>query len=398
MAAATPEGDGCPNRRHEEDRVQQAELAAEEVAYVPQGWLPGLSDPRSVGDMEVGNPTMLAIPNQHRQGANHIDQQGQVGSRATQVFARRRPEREEHRPAEQLEQLSVFAQETKSHPQADPQPFPGPRAILHRPPTRQHGRRPEQDGQGIDGHEHPANGHQRSGGDDEQQEEPGAGVDLAGKESKGDQTDDCGDDRGKEPHTEGGVAPQVRPEELHVSDEGGLAVIREREVFRPEPLVGFVLAELNGSAGDVGEPGQQANGDPEIAEAKPMLIHRGVWRARCFGPLLARSWALTGRSAGSLSSFGGEGQGEEVVLLSAHARSTSGRTRWKGGGPPLPDLLLQRRRGSITCSWLILIRFAAHSWIEQGRHLLPPERKPLCPGPSPERVQGPDARSRVTRA
>src|ERR1035438_3152350 len=56
MAAATPEGDGCPNRRHEEDRVQQGELAAEEVAHGPPGWLPGLSHPR-IGSNTAQQPS-----------------------------------------------------------------------------------------------------------------------------------------------------------------------------------------------------------------------------------------------------------------------------------------------------------------------------------------------------
>jgi hypothetical protein len=57
---------------------------------------------------------------------------------------------------------------------------------------------------------------------------------------------------------------------------------------------------------------------------------------------------LTGRGTVSLSSFGGEGQGEEVVVLSQHARDMGAATRWKaaanrsiekGEGPPLPSPL-----------------------------------------------------------
>jgi hypothetical protein len=58
----------------------------------------------------------------------------------------------------------------------------------------------------------------------------------------------------------------------------------------------------------------------------------------------------------SLSSSGGEGQGEEAVVLSQHARYKGAGTCWnaadrsveKGDGPPLPDPLLQRRRGRST--------------------------------------------------
>jgi len=65
---------------------------------------------------------------------------------------------------------------------------------------------------------------------------------------------------------------------------------------------------------------------------------------------------LTGRGVISLSSFGGEGQGEEVVVLSQHARDIGAAIRWKvatnrrienSEGPPLPDLL-QGRRGRTT--------------------------------------------------
>jgi hypothetical protein len=66
---------------------------------------------------------------------------------------------------------------------------------------------------------------------------------------------------------------------------------------------------------------------------------------------------LTGRDAVSLSFFGGEGQGEEVVVFRQHARQLGAATRWKvatnrsienGDGPPLPSPLLQRRRGRTT--------------------------------------------------
>jgi hypothetical protein len=52
---------------------------------------------------------------------------------------------------------------------------------------------------------------------------------------------------------------------------------------------------------------------------------------------------FTGRSAVSLSSFGGEGQGEEVVVFNRHARDMVAATRWNvatnrgiENGPPLP--------------------------------------------------------------
>ena len=74
-------------------------------------------------------------------------------------------------------------------------------------------------------------------------------------------------------------------------------------------------------------------------------------------PLFKRISVLTGRCAGSLSSFGGEGQGEEAVVLSQHVKYLSAATRWNvasnrslndGDWPPLPNPLLQRRRGRIT--------------------------------------------------
>jgi hypothetical protein len=52
--------------------------------------------------------------------------------------------------------------------------------------------------------------------------------------------------------------------------------------------------------------------------------------------------------------------------------------------------------GKVGCFGLLV--FVAHGWVEQGWHSLPPERKPLLSGPSPERVQGPDSHRRVTPA
>jgi hypothetical protein len=67
--------------------------------------------------------------------------------------------------------------------------------------------------------------------------------------------------------------------------------------------------------------------------------------------------AATGFGTASLSSFGGEGQGEEVVVPNQHAGHIDAATHWKvsahrsienGKGPPLPNPLLQRRRGRTT--------------------------------------------------
>ena len=59
--------------------------------------------------------------------------------------------------------------------------------------------------------------------------------------------------------------------------------------------------------------------------------------------LLARISVLIGRGAVSLSSLGGEGQGEEAVVFSRHARDVGAATRWNvatnrgtENGPPLP--------------------------------------------------------------
>src|ERR1017187_9094052 len=63
---------------------------------------------------------------------------------------------------------------------------------------------------------------------------------------------------------------------------------------------------------------------------------------------------LTGCGAVSLSSFGGEGQGEGVLVLDQRARCigaaiwgnvTRNRNIAYGDGPPLPTPPLQRRRG-----------------------------------------------------
>jgi hypothetical protein len=92
--------------------------------------------------------------------------------------------------------------------------------------------------------------------------------------------------------------------------------------------------------------------------------------------LLTRISVLTGRGAVSLSSFGGEGQGEEVVVLSQHARFIGAATRKniatnrgieKGGGPPLPDPLLARRRGRTTRPLLKAARWVRGRGAGYGR-------------------------------
>ena len=85
-----------------------------------------------------------------------------------------------------------------------------------------------------------------------------------------------------------------------------------------------------------------------------LLPRRG---GRTTRPLLASARKTQRPSAVSLSSFGGEGQGEEVVILSEHPKYTGAATRLRvtpnhsignGTGPPLPNPLLQRRRGRTT--------------------------------------------------
>jgi hypothetical protein len=67
--------------------------------------------------------------------------------------------------------------------------------------------------------------------------------------------------------------------------------------------------------------------------------------------LHTRKSRLTGGGAVSLSSFGGEGQGEEAVFLNQRARYITAAPRWKAvmnrsiencHEPPLPHPLLQR--------------------------------------------------------
>ena len=81
--------------------------------------------------------------------------------------------------------------------------------------------------------------------------------------------------------------------------------------------------------------------------------------------LHTRIMVHTGSGTVSLSSFGGEGQGEEVVVFSQHARYIDETTHWKatpnpsiqnGNGPPLPIPLLQRRRGGTPGSMLASAR------------------------------------------
>src|ERR1035437_9366100 len=74
--------------------------------------------------------------------------------------------------------------------------------------------------------------------------------------------------------------------------------------------------------------------------------------------LFTRISALTGRGAASLSSFGGEGQGEEAVFHQP-AKAIATAASWHAAtigsfdnGPPLPSPLLQRRRGRRTTSSL----------------------------------------------
>ena len=57
---------------------------------------------------------------------------------------------------------------------------------------------------------------------------------------------------------------------------------------------------------------------------------------------------LAGCNAVSLSSFGGEGQGEEAVALDIPASWRRTPLEEKQPGPPLPNPLLPRRRGGST--------------------------------------------------
>ena len=108
---------------------------------------------------------------------------------------------------------------------------------------------------------------------------------------------------------------------------------------------------------------------------------------------LPRLSVLTDRAV-SLSSFGGEGQGEEVVVLSQHARYIDAATRWmvptnhsheKGDGPLAPEPRLARelpripplpfRRGEGWGEGSVL----APVGLRQKNSLGPPLPSPLLP-------------------
>src|SRR6266403_441971 len=80
LADPAPEGNRRPNHPDKEHRVQQSNLAAEELEEKLQSWLyfPWPAQIGPVRQVLYCWPVPLGVPNQHRQGTNPIDQQSQI--------------------------------------------------------------------------------------------------------------------------------------------------------------------------------------------------------------------------------------------------------------------------------------------------------------------------------
>ncbi len=335
MPAPAPEDDGRPEHADEKDRVQQARLGRQEFPQVAERRFPGLPHMRIAGHVREGNPVVLHIPNHHRHGEEQVQRQRPVRPGAAQLLAGRGPQDEENRPAKPLEQRRVFAEEPQAHPKPYPEPITSLRVFLDRPPTRQHGQRPEQHRQGIDRHEHRADRHERGGGSNQQQEEPGAGVDLSGEEPEQDAAENGGDDGGEKAHAQRSIAPNRGAQKLRISNQRRFAVIGQGQVLGPQPLIRFVLAQLDGAAGNIRQARQQQHPKPDAADPQPVLVQRDLRRTK----------------AGLRQPFGG-----------------------------------RKRRGLL---FFTLGRLRAHCRNQQRRHPGPPKRKPFPACPAPERVERP---------
>ena len=184
-------------------------------------------------------------------GANRENQQREPRAGFSQMNPRRRVEREENAEADDLIERGVFAKEAESHRQADDEPVARFAVRLRRAPAGDHRPRPAEDQRRINRHQNCADAEQRRGGGDEQQPERRARADFAREKTQQHQARDRGEERREKPDAEFRVAKNRGAGELNERDGRRLAVIRQRGMLGPDPLIRLVLAQFDGAAGEI---------------------------------------------------------------------------------------------------------------------------------------------------
>ena len=78
----------------------------------------------------------------------------------------------------------------------------------------------------------------------------------------------------KKPNAEGVIAPDSSARSLDDRDQRRLAVIGKRGVFRPNPLISFILREGDAAAGDVGQVHDKLDEDQGVTQPQPLLVEQ----------------------------------------------------------------------------------------------------------------------------
>ena len=166
VVAAFPEcrhGPQCPDKEY---WVQERRLREQEIPKEPQRRFPGRSDAGVVGHMPNRGPAVLRIPEEHGEGAEPENQQGNVRAGLPELDPRRPPQQEKERPAKDEVQRAVLAEKTQACCRAGQGPLFRRAARLDGAPSGQHRQRPTEHQWRVDGHQDGADAEQRRGSDD----------------------------------------------------------------------------------------------------------------------------------------------------------------------------------------------------------------------------------------
>ena len=187
--------------------------------------------------------------------------------------------------ADQLHAVGEFGEEPGADGQSQPEPGGSP-AVVQRVPKQQDGQRPEKHAQRINGHQDRADrqhGHYQG---HQQAPQGGAFVVKPPRQHEKQPAHAAAQQHGKKTDAEHRVAKHFGPQRDGPRDGRAFVPIRSRQMFRPQPVVGFVghQPDLRGKPEAITDDGQEKkNRQPRRAgiaqEGKHLVRRCDGWRS-----------------------------------------------------------------------------------------------------------------------
>ncbi len=239
--------------------------------------------PASFPEVGEGDPLVLGVPNDGRDGEQEESSEHPEKTSAFQEASSSGTEREVGGHGEDASGVGPFAEEAQSGECAGCHPpsgggggirvkiAEGAVGLVGGVEEGEHGSDPEEDGEGIDGHEDAADVEDGKEVEGDDGPDCGACSEQAAGEEEGDDGGSGGEEGREETDAECVVAGEGDAEFDDGSDAGTFTVVAVVEVLRPEAVIDFVGREFDDRCEHPAEQG----GDGEREEKKGGGVHCG---------------------------------------------------------------------------------------------------------------------------